>query len=206
MIISAKQLSKRFNKEWVFRNFTEEFSAGEIIAITGANGAGKSTLMQVLWGQTLQTSGTIEWTSEGKQIDPSDLYSFISIAAPYQDLIGEFTLTEHLKFHFSYKRPVGGYSTDELIRLMYLEGAGDKKVADFSSGMRQRLRLGLAFYSEAEVTFLDEPTTNLDATGSAWYRKVLSDTKNRLIFIATNTAEDYPEGSRIISLNDFKTL
>lgn len=206
MIISAKQLSKRFNKEWVFRNFTEEFSAREIIAITGANGAGKSTLMQVLWGQTLQTSGTIEWTSEGKQIDPSDLYSFISIAAPYQDLIGEFTLTEHLKFHFSYKRPVGGYSTEELIRLMYLEGAGDKKVADFSSGMRQRLRLGLAFYSEAEVTFLDEPTTNLDATGSAWYRKVLSDTKNRLIFIATNTAEDYPEGSRIISLNDFKTL
>jgi len=206
MIISAQQLSKRFNKEWVFRNFTQEFSTGETIAITGANGAGKSTLMQVLWGQTLQTSGTIEWTSEGKQIDPSDLYSFISIAAPYQDLIGEFTLAEHLRFHFSYKKPVGGYSTDELIRLMYLEGAADKKVADFSSGMRQRLRLGLALYSEAAVTFLDEPTTNLDATGAAWYRKVLSESKNRLIFIATNTPEDYPAGSRIISLNDFKTL
>jgi ABC-type multidrug transport system ATPase subunit len=205
MIISAQQLSKKFNREWVFRNFTQQFNSGEIIAITGANGSGKSTLMQVLWGQTIQTSGTIEWISDGKQIDPSELYSFISIAAPYQDLIGEFTLAEHLRFHFSYKKPINGYSTEELIRLMYLEGTEGKKVGDFSSGMRQRLRLGLALYSEAAVTFLDEPTTNLDVQGAAWYRSVLSETKNRLIFIATNTAEDYPAGSQIIGMNNFKT-
>lgn len=203
MIISAEQIGKRFNKNWVFKNISGQFRSGEMIAITGPNGSGKSTLMQILWGQTLPSSGVISWSQDSKNIDPSDLWSFISIAAPYQDLIDEFTLEEQIDFHFRYKNPFKGIGKKELVTTLFLEDSLKKRIEHFSSGMRQRLRLGLALYSDVAVTFLDEPTTNLDQKGAAWYRQLLSDISNRLIFIATNTESDYPDTSRILKLNDF---
>ena len=204
MIIRTQQLSKRFKREWVFRNFTEQFSTGETIAITGPNGSGKSTLLQILWGQTVQTSGTISWSLDERELEPTELYKMISLAAPYQDLIDEFTLLEQIDFHFSYKKISNGMSREDLVSALFLSGAEDKRIENFSSGMRQRLRLGLALYSEAAVTFLDEPTTNLDERGAEWYRQVLAKTKDRLVFIATNTPSDYPQKSRIICMDDFK--
>ena len=203
MIIGAEQIGKRFNKNWVFKNISGQFRSGEMIAITGPNGSGKSTLMQILWGQTLPSSGVISWSQDSKNIDPSDLWSFISIAAPYQDLIDEFTLEEQIDFHFRYKNPFKGIGKKELVTTLFLEDSLKKRIEHFSSGMRQRLRLGLALYSDVAVTFLDEPTTNLDQKGAAWYRQLLSDISNRLIFIATNTESDYPDTSRILKLNDF---
>ena len=95
-------------------------------------------------------------------------------------------------------------SREDLIADLFLEGAEQKRIENFSSGMRQRLRLGLALYSEASVTFLDEPTTNLDERGAEWYHRVLKQTTGRLLFIATNTPSDYPEKSRVIRMDGFK--
>lgn len=204
MTIRLEKIGKRFIRQWVFKDITAEFRKGEIIAITGPNGSGKSTLMQVLWGQTLPSAGNIFWSEDSKEIDPSDLWRFISIAAPYQDLIDEFTLSEQIDFHFQYKNPVNGIGKEELINALYLEDSRSKQIEHFSSGMRQRLRLGLALYSDAAVTFLDEPTTNMDQKGMDWYRQLLAEISNRLIFIATNNPSDYPEHSKTLQLSDFK--
>ncbi len=61
MNVVANNLGKRFNREWVFRNFNYEFKSGETYAITGPNVSGKSTLMQVLWGQMHPSEGSVDY-------------------------------------------------------------------------------------------------------------------------------------------------
>jgi ABC-type multidrug transport system ATPase subunit len=204
--ISVNNLSKRFNREWIFRNLSYEFHSGKTYAITGPNGSGKSTLLQVLWGQVPQTSGTLEYNLEGNSLPVEDVYKHLAIATPYMDLIEEFTLQEMLKFHFSLKAVRSDLRFDELARRMYLEDAMDKHLVNFSSGMRQRLRLALALYSRASVYFLDEPGTNLDAVAFDWYRKELGALPpSALVIIASNDPDEYPAESTRLSMSDHKT-
>jgi ABC-type multidrug transport system ATPase subunit len=204
MIIRTENLGKRFNREWIFRKLTREFKPGHCVAITGPNGSGKSTLMQLLWAQTIPTEGEIHYEVNGQTIAPEDAYAQLSIAAPYLELIDTFTLKEQIDFHFSYKKPVDGISTNEIISRLQLGNTTEKRLEVFSSGMRQRVKLGLAFFSDVAVTFLDEPTTNLDATSIAWYHHHLQGIKDRSLIIATNIPDDYPEFAEKLHLPDHK--
>jgi ABC-type multidrug transport system ATPase subunit len=108
------------------------------------------------------SSGTLEYEEENQVIHQSDFFTHIAIATPYMELVDEFTLSEMVRFHFSFKAVRENRSIEELIELFGLEHAKDKAISNFSSGMRQRLKLGLAFYSNCRALFLDEPTTNLE--------------------------------------------
>ena len=203
--IAVEELSKRFNREWIFRKLSYRFSAGTTYAITGPNGSGKSTLLQVLWGQLPQTSGTIRYLNNGSDISLQDSFRHISIATPYMDLIEEFTLMEMLKFHFQLKGIRKGVTVDDLVERMYLEEARDKQLINFSSGMRQRLKLAMAFYTEADVYFLDEPGTNLDNRAFNWYKEEFTILpKNAMVFVASNDPAEYPDTSTVLNIMDFK--
>lgn len=205
LIISASDLSKRFNREWIFKKLHYEFLPGNTYAVTGPNGSGKSTLLQVLWGQVPQTAGAIRYRRGAAEIPIEEIFRHLSIATPYMDLIEELTLSETLKFHFRLKKLRPGIQLRDLLRILYLEDAADKQLINFSSGMRQRLKLGIAFYTEAEVYFLDEPGTNLDRTAFEWYRRELALLPpDATVFIASNDPDEYPENSRILNIMDFK--
>src|SRR5688572_12805639 len=118
--ITTSQLTKRFNREWVFKNFTFEFREGNTYAIIGPNGSGKSTLLQVLWGQVPPTSGSLQYTTKTGPIPVDEVASKISIATPYMDLIEELTLMELLTFHFKLKKIRNNMPLEELLRMMYL--------------------------------------------------------------------------------------
>lgn len=206
LTITVKDLSKRFNREWIFRNFNFKFSSENIYAITGPNGSGKSTLLHVLWGQVPQTSGTFEYQLNDKKIEIEDVYKHVSIAAPYMDLIEEFTLAEQLDFHFKLKKIRNNLTIDELMTLANLEGAGEKFIGNFSSGLKQRIKLCLAFYTQADVLFLDEPTTNLDLKNFNWYQEHLKKIASQaMVIIASNDPDEYPSTSVIIDLQKLKT-
>jgi ABC-type multidrug transport system ATPase subunit len=203
--ITTEKLSKRFNREWIFRNLSVEFIAGQTVAITGPNGSGKSTLMHLLAGIIPQTSGAIIYTDASVQVDAEDLYKKISYAAPYMDLIEEFTLGEHLDFHFKNRRCRFNKSSRELAEMMYLEKAFDKRVCDFSSGMKQRLKVALALYTDADIVFLDEPGSNLDEYAFKWYYESMRQLPvDALIFIASNNPHEYPSGSQILDIAAYK--
>ena len=207
MTITTNGLGKRFNREWIFRKFNYSFQTEKIYAVTGPNGSGKSTLMQVLWGQSLPTAGTLYYHGQGNEIPVTEIYNHISIATPYMDLIDEFTLQEQIDFHFKIKEVRNGFRLDELPEIMYLHAARKKQIGNFSSGMRQRLKLGLAFYTKADIIFLDEPGTNLDKQAFNWYLEQLQIIKpNSLIIIASNNPDEYPEAFQIINISDFKWL
>src|SRR5688572_16846769 len=174
MKIVAENLGKRFNREWIFRHFSFTLQPAATYAITGPNGSGKSTLSQVLWGQVPPTAGTIQYVDGNTTLPIVEVYRHLAIAAPYMDLVEEFTLEETIRFHFKFKKPVAGISVSEMPERMGLEVARGKKIAAFSSGMKQRLKLALAFYSDTPLLFLDEPTTNLDKPAIAWYHTNLS--------------------------------
>jgi ABC-type multidrug transport system ATPase subunit len=203
--ISIKNLSKRFNREWIFRNVTFEFFAGNTYAVTGPNGSGKSTFLQVLWGQVPQTSGELNFRKGDAHIPMDEWYKQVSIATPYMDLIDEFTLREMVDFHFRLKQIRPGVSRDDLIQIMYLEDATEKPLSNFSSGMKQRVKLGLAMYTDTQTFFLDEPGTNLDSRAFDWFVRQLAQVPvNSLIFIASNESKDYPHTATILSMPEFK--
>ncbi|MGC4023433.1 MAG: ATP-binding cassette domain-containing protein [Cyclobacteriaceae bacterium] len=128
MKLIAHSLGKRFNREWVFRNFSYEFNSGKTYAIVGSNGSGKSTLMQVLWGQMHPSTGNVQYSVN----DPALIYQSISIAAPYMDLIDEFTLEEMIQFHFNFKKPRIPIAT--LVEKMELNSAKQKSISLFHRG------------------------------------------------------------------------
>jgi ABC-type multidrug transport system ATPase subunit len=185
-------LGRKFNRDWIFRQLDFAFDENQTYAITGANGSGKSTLLQILSGMLPATEGTISYYHQQKQIDDDQVFRYLVLAAPYQELIEEFTLKELVSFHIQFKRFTRQFSVNSFIEKIGLEKARNKPVKYFSSGMKQRLKLGLAFYSDTPILLLDEPTSNLDKTGIAWYQQtVIENMANRLLIICSNQPYEY---------------
>jgi ABC-type multidrug transport system ATPase subunit len=204
MTLTAENLCKRFNREWIFRDLDYTFSPG-IHAIIGPNGSGKSTLLQVLWGQLPATSGNLLYRDGASEIPSEEIYMHLGIAAPYVDLIEELTLAEILRFHFRFKKSRDNKEADELMDILELTHARDKQVGHFSSGMKQRLKLGLALFSDVKILFLDEPTTNLDKTSIAWYWHHFDlIPPETVVFVGSNHDTEYPAKALKINLADYK--
>jgi ABC-type multidrug transport system ATPase subunit len=200
--ISVQGLSKRFSRDWILNNFTFQFTPGNTYALTGPNGSGKSTLLQLLSGQMPPSKGSVHYLNGDQSIEADEVYKHISFAAPYMELIDEFTVEEQINFHFKLKPLREGYSPDKVLELIYLGNARNTFVRDLSSGMRQRLKLGLAFCADCEVVLLDEPGTNLDSTAFQWYRDQLSSLpKDFTVVIASNNPLEYPPNSHVLDIS-----
>lgn len=205
MKIIVENLGKRFNREWIFKKFNFVFEQSRCYAIVGPNGSGKSTLMQVLWGQVPASTGTVLYSDPKNIIPEEEAYKNVSVATPYMELIEEFTLSEMIKFHFKFKGVSQNLPIEELADLMELSHAQNKLISNFSSGMKQRLKLGLAFFSDTSALFLDEPTTNLDKRAIEWYQVKLREFgASRLVLIASNAEHEYPENALKIDLIHLK--
>jgi ABC-type multidrug transport system ATPase subunit len=205
MKIISQNLGKKFRNEWVFRNLNYEFQSGKSYTFIGANGSGKSTLLQVISGFMPHSEGLLSYEDPQKSISIDSYYKYLSIAAPYLELIEDFTLTETIEFHTKFKPFKNNFSKDEFIDFIELPKAKNKEVKFFSSGMKQRVKLGLAFWSDCEILMLDEPTSNLDAEASAWYlRNVQEYSKNRLLFICSNQKSEYQFCPNILNIQDYK--
>ena len=191
MQIRLENLGRRFNKEWIFRNIDYTFNAGQKYAILGPNGSGKSTLLSVLLGSLTPSEGKISYFSD-KEVLPEEIFQYISFAAPYLDLIEEFTLQETIDFHFKFKDYQKGMDANAVLELLALSRAEDKPLKYFSSGMKQRTKLALACCSAAPILFLDEPTSNLDTQGTDWYLSLIDKfTQGKLVFVGSNQSYEY---------------
>jgi len=205
MQITLNNTGKRFNREWIFRHCSYEFISGKNYAVTGPNGSGKSTLLQVIAGATLHNEGTIEYHNSQRTINNEQHYSYISIAAPYLELIEEMTAMETLEFHSKFKPLIQSVSLEDILKIVGLETAVHKQLRYFSSGMKQRLKLAQAFFSNTPVLLLDEPTTNLDADGIALYHTLISNyTKDKLVIVSSNVKQEYDFCEEVIEIGHYK--
>ena len=204
--VRLSNVGKRYNREWIFRHCNYEFKTGKSYAITGPNGSGKSTLLQVIAGATLHNEGTIEYHNGQRTTANEQHYTNISIAAPYLELIEEMTAKEMLTFHSKFKPLIQSLSIEERLKIVGLENAINKQLRYFSSGMKQRLKLAQAFFSNTPILLLDEPTTNLDADGIALYQKLISNyTKDKLVIVSSNVKEEYSFCEEVIEIGKYKS-
>ena len=204
MTIDLKNAGRRFNQEWIFRDITYQFITGGKYAILGPNGSGKSTLLSMLMGNLTPSEGIVSYHAD-KPIPVEELYKYISFAAPYLDLIEEFTLQETIQFHFKFKAFHKGMNADTVLDRLGLAKSQDKALKYFSSGMKQRTKLALACCSDTPILMLDEPTSNLDLQGMKWYKELIHEfTENRLVMVCSNQEAEYGFCEHLIQVTDYK--
>jgi ABC-type multidrug transport system ATPase subunit len=203
MRITLSDAGKRFNREWIFRHFDYSFFSSNAYAITGPNGSGKSTLLQFIAGSLMPNEGKISYFN-GSDIPLEQYFQLISIAAPYLETVEEMTANEFFRFHRSFKPLMPGISIQQILERVGLKEASDKQIRYYSSGMKQRIKLAQAFFSDTPVILLDEPTTNLDLSGIALYHELIREyCGERLVIVSSNDALEYSFCNSII---DMKTL
>ena len=202
--IQLEEASKRFQYEWIFKNLDLSLQSGDSLAITGSNGSGKSTLLKCIAGSIPLSSGEISFLKD-KPIPDSDWFRFLTIAAPYLELPEEFSLKEVLQFHFKFKKPKSNLSLEEMLQILYLEQHMNKPISQFSSGMKQRLKLGLALFSDVDLVLLDEPTSNLDKKGINWYLEMVEKfAQNQILIVCSNESREYEFCQQKLVLEDYK--
>lgn len=201
MNIILNNIGRRFNKEWIFKNIDYTFNAGEKYAVLGPNGSGKSTLLNILLGSLTPSEGEISYQNNKVE----EIYQQISFAAPYLDLVEEFTLQETIDFHFQFKAYAEGMNAAEVLKLLGLEKSKDKALKHFSSGMKQRTKLALACCAATPLLILDEPTSNLDEQGVAWYLELIEKLAgNKTVIVGSNQTHEYSFCKQHLNISDYK--
>jgi ABC-type multidrug transport system ATPase subunit len=205
MKIQLNDLGKRYRLEWIFRGLSQTFRTGERWAILGPNGSGKSTLLKVLSGHLSPSKGEAVFWENEKKMEPEAVFRKVSYAAPYIELIEEFTLEEALRFHARLKPLLPDTTPARLYELLALPRARTKEIRFFSSGMKQRLKLALAICADTPILLLDEPATNLDVQGVDWYKNLVAQyAAQRLVIIASNDPHDAAFCPQHLRILDYK--
>jgi len=187
MDLSIQKLSKAFNQKSVFENLSFDVRTGSRLAITGSNGSGKSTLLKILSGGLLPTAGRIVYTREGNTIKEDALFRHIHFVAPYNTVIEELSLKEIFVLHQSLGLLKSYPGFQPWLQELNYPFNPDQQIKLYSSGMKQRIKLGLSLLDDRPLILLDEPTSNLDEQGKAWFFQLLSQlSKLQTLIIASN--------------------
>ena len=192
MEIELADCCKSFNNQIIINRLNFKIESKSCTAILGNNGAGKSTLTLLLAGLIKPTSGHVLWRSLGQEIPSDNLYEFLTLTSPALVLPEEYNITELLDYHSSFKNLNQGLNEDEIIHLCEFDKSiRGKAIKNFSSGMKQRVKLCLTFFTEASLRIFDEPTENLDSKGQALFHYLLdSEVGKSTVIIASNRKED----------------
>ncbi len=205
MRITFSDTGKRFNREWIFRNLSFDFLPGESYAITGPNGSGKSTILQVISGSMAASEGHINWQLKNENVEVDHLFNHLTISAPYLETIEELTAVEFLNFHNKFKKYIGNIPINEILQIVGLTKASNKQIRYFSSGMKQRIKLAQAIFSDVSLLLLDEPCTNLDAAGIELYHQLISSYAiGKTVIVSSNDTQEYSFCKSIINVMEYK--
>lgn len=199
MKIIATGIHKKFRQEWVFKALNYTFESGKSYAIIGQNGAGKSTLLKTLAQYSLPNKGKVEFEGITEDVNKQ-----ISFAAPYSELIEEFTLPELLNFLVQINFLEARWDFNTFTSFIDLQPSETKYIKNFSSGMRQKVKLGIALAADRPILCLDEPTSNLDEKAKNWFYKALESQRHKLILIASNEQAEINLCTDQLAIADYK--
>lgn len=207
-MITLQDAAKRFERSWIFKNIHYTFLPGQRYAIVGNNGSGKSTLLRCIANIHDLNKGSISYASnKNAPLKKEIIYKHLAYCAPGMDIIEEMTLEEFLLFHFQFKPLVPQTSIADLIRSIHLTEHKNTLLKNFSSGMRQRVKLAQVFYSDVPILLLDEPCTNLDQMGFELYEQLLNNAtaqQDKIVIIASNDEREYPNTTNLLYMADYK--
>lgn len=188
----GEAVSHRYGPRVALRPVSFDVTGPGIVAVTGANGSGKSTLLRILSGLLRATRGTTRLEVGGTEVGPRARRTVVGLATPELSFYEEFTAEENLRFAAEARcLPNVQEVVQEALAKTELAMRATDRVAGFSSGMKQRLRLAFAVLHHPPVLMLDEPGSHLDAEGRAVVeRLVLEQAAAGLVVIATNDPQE----------------
>lgn len=184
--IHLQSVSKKFHQQYLYKDLNLNILPKDKIVITGNNGSGKSTLLKIIAGLMSPNNGQVKYYCGEKLIEKEKWHQYISVAAPYMSLIDDFNIYEIIR-HIKVFREFY-YDEKTMIDVLELNKHLNKPFKQFSSGMKQRVRLLLAIMDKAPVLLLDEPCSNLDANGIKWYSDLINKVvDNKTIIVFSNS-------------------
>ena len=176
----------RFGRRRLFEGLSVEVVPAAPLAVVGANGSGKSTLLRILGGLLAPTGGEARLEVGGRAVHSEDVPRSVGFVAPVLQLYEPLTARENLRFLARARRlsEAEARITATLERVG-LGGRADDPVGDFSTGMRQRLRIATALLHDPPVLLLDEPGATLDAAGRGLIESIIENS-TKVVVLATN--------------------
>ncbi|MBR9861105.1 ATP-binding cassette domain-containing protein [bacterium] len=203
MEIHCSNIKKKFRKEILFHSFNYQFESGKSYAILGPNSSGKSTLLRIIGGVLEANEGVVKYEISGKTIAKEQVYQYLSFAAPAMELLQDYTVSDLAEFHFSLKKCK--FDISDVIDKSGLSNFRHKTYAELSSGLRNKVKLSLAIFTDSPVLLLDEPCTNFDDENTKWYQEMISSyCQGQTLIIASNKEEEYKFCEHRIYLKDYK--
>ncbi len=194
MMIEVDNLEKHYGDVHAVDGISLSVAEGEIFGLLGHNGAGKTTTIRMLTGRTLPTAGQarIAGFNVVRQLDR--VKPLINLVFEEPNLYERLTGRENLRF-FADLYGVSPARVDDLLKLVDLTSAADRKVKTYSSGMKQRLLVARALVNTPRILFLDEPTRGLDPSSARDLRDLVSQLSHEgtTVFLTTHYMEEADE-------------
>ncbi len=202
MIIQVDNIQQQFlSNYWVIKNFSYEFKEGVTYGVVGKNGCGKSTLMKIIAGYYIPTFGQVRYQHAKKNIPEENFFHHYILSAPDLVLIEEFSLQALLAFHFTFKKPINDWSIQKMVTWLEMNHYQHQPIHYLSSGLKQKIKLGLCFLTDVPIILLDEPMAYLDTKNIQWYQEHIQVImKKKLIIIFSNHPKEYALCDDIIAL------
>ena len=204
-ILTTKELGKNFKHKRVLDQINLNVPTGKIYCIMGPNGAGKSTLLKIISGIEKPTEGVVTFKDKNwKREDLKVIGSLIEEPGLFDNL----TVKENIKLKLKLHR-VENKNQEQILNTLGFGDHNHEKVKGFSTGMRQRLGIALAFMGNPDLVILDEPTNGLDTFGIHELRELLMLEKKqgKTIIIASHMLSEIKKvADRIAILGDGKLL
>lgn len=193
MKISLQNVSKQYKGKYALKDFTTELSEG-VYGLLGANGAGKTTLINIFVGILGSNSGTVLIDGQDARTLGKDFLSKIGYMPQYPVFYRDFTVMDFLLYMCALKGISVGQGKKralELLGIVNLLDAKDKKIGALSGGMRQRVGIVQAMLGDPEILILDEPTAGLDPSERIRFRNLISQfAQGRTVLLATHIVSD----------------
>lgn len=209
--IVCDNISKSYSGKSIFKNLNLKISSRESLTITGRNGTGKSTLIKVLSNLVKNSKGRITVRENGKDLNAETWFLRTGLLTPYYNLYDELTGSENLRFFYELKLQENKkeeFINERVNFFLHEVSLYDKRnelVKNYSSGMKQRLKLAFAVINEPEILFMDEPRTNLDKYGiEIMNRFAVAQKEKGILIIATNDEDDKQLCDRTLNIEDYR--
>lgn len=206
--LSAENISKSYSGKIIFKNFSINLKLGDSVSILGRNGSGKSTLIKLLTGLIASNKGKVILKVNGSTVPQNLWYSQIGLISPYLNLYDELTGIENLEFFCSLRnnsRDDMKEKIDFYLNKVSLFDKRNEPLKNYSSGMKQKLKLIFAIINEPGILYMDEPRSNLDAEGIDIICQTAEEQKkNGILIVATNDADDIQLCEKSINIEDYK--
>jgi ABC-type multidrug transport system ATPase subunit len=202
IVLDAQDITKSYNGKKVLESVSLQIRSTDFYVLMGPNGSGKSTLLSILGGTNPFDAGSVRIC--GDDINQGRLEARKHIGyVPQENFCSEFLTGRENLWYFAdllgLSKLQAKAEIDNLLKMMDLEDEADRRVAEYSGGMKKKLEVATALLGDAEILFLDEPTTGLDPTVRKDFLSLLQEINKEgtAVLLVTHIGEDAEMASRV---------